>query len=463
MGDCRDKVFNDPVHGHIELDPLMVKFIDTPQFQRLRYIKQLGGAYYVYPGASHNRFEHSIGVCYLAGQMVESLKSKQKLDIDDKDVLCVKLAGLCHDLGHGPFSHLFEKVVKEFGIGDWSHEEQSLKMFDHLIAENDNVRKVMEEKLPGEDDKKFIKALIRGLETGKVATVEEHGRDQTKRFLFEIVANKRNGVDVDKFDYFARDCHHLGIPTSFDFRRYMKFVRVIEADGVLQICVRDKEVYNVYEMFHTRHMLHLRAYQHKTCSIVQEMIKEALIKANDHFEVPGTAGVKLSEVTSDLKAYTLLTDQVFQQIMSFPDPDGNLKEAKDILKRVEKRQLYKFVDQTLKPTEFDEETFCTKMPPGSGLTKKDIILMSATFDYGMKEDNPIDCMYFFRKDTPDVAEKIHREQVSKILPSTFRDVQIRVFCRKDDETSIKAAKSCFSAWSGDNDATTEQHLDTTQT
>ncbi|CAI8021447.1 Deoxynucleoside triphosphate triphosphohydrolase SAMHD1 [Geodia barretti] len=115
-----EKVFNDPVHGHIELHPLMVKFIDTPQFQRLRYIKQLGGAYYVFPGASHNRFEHSIGVGYLAGQMVESLKSKQpELGIDDKDVLCVKLAGLCHDLGHGPFSHLFEKAVKGLGIRGW--------------------------------------------------------------------------------------------------------------------------------------------------------------------------------------------------------------------------------------------------------------------------------------------------------------------------------------------------------
>lgn len=56
-----EKVFNDPIHGHIALHPLLVKVIDTPQFQRLRHIKQLGGVYYVFPGASHNRFEHSIG------------------------------------------------------------------------------------------------------------------------------------------------------------------------------------------------------------------------------------------------------------------------------------------------------------------------------------------------------------------------------------------------------------------
>uniref|UniRef100_A0A3P9DUK0 HD/PDEase domain-containing protein n=1 Tax=Maylandia zebra TaxID=106582 RepID=A0A3P9DUK0_9CICH len=102
-------VFNDPIHGHIELHPLLVKIIDTPQFQRLRNIKQLGGGYFVFPGASHNRFEHSIGVGHLAGELAKTLKLKQpELDISERDVLCVQIAGLCHDLGHGPFSHLFD-------------------------------------------------------------------------------------------------------------------------------------------------------------------------------------------------------------------------------------------------------------------------------------------------------------------------------------------------------------------
>ncbi|XP_039460261.1 deoxynucleoside triphosphate triphosphohydrolase SAMHD1-like [Oreochromis aureus] len=114
------KVFNDPIHGHIELHPLLVKIIDTPQFQRLRKIKQLGGGYYVFPGASHNRFEHSVGVGHLAGELVKALRAKQLEEleqepstdseslINDRDVLCVQIAGLCHDLGHGPFSHVFD-------------------------------------------------------------------------------------------------------------------------------------------------------------------------------------------------------------------------------------------------------------------------------------------------------------------------------------------------------------------
>ncbi|CAG6021537.1 unnamed protein product [Menidia menidia] len=77
----------------MELHPLLVKIIDTPQFQRLRDIKQLGGCYRVYPGASHNRFEHSIGVAYLAGELAKSLRSRQReLKIDDRDILCLQIA-----------------------------------------------------------------------------------------------------------------------------------------------------------------------------------------------------------------------------------------------------------------------------------------------------------------------------------------------------------------------------------
>uniref|UniRef100_A0A673M299 HD domain-containing protein n=1 Tax=Sinocyclocheilus rhinocerous TaxID=307959 RepID=A0A673M299_9TELE len=104
------KIFNDPIYGQIELDPPLIKIIDTPEFQRLRHIKQLGGAYLVYPGATHTRFEHSLGMAYLAGRMINILKEKQEdLGIDEKDVLCVQIAALCYNLGHGPFSHLYER------------------------------------------------------------------------------------------------------------------------------------------------------------------------------------------------------------------------------------------------------------------------------------------------------------------------------------------------------------------
>jgi deoxynucleoside triphosphate triphosphohydrolase SAMHD1 len=117
--DAAAKVFNDPVHGHYELHPLCVAVIDTPQFQRLRDLQQLGGVYLVFPGGSGRRFEHSLGVCHLAGQFLECLKRTQHLlaaedRFTDKDAICVQLAGLCHDMGHGILSHLFDsKFIPE--------------------------------------------------------------------------------------------------------------------------------------------------------------------------------------------------------------------------------------------------------------------------------------------------------------------------------------------------------------
>lgn len=121
------KLINDPIHGHIRLNQRCVEIIDTPQFQRLRDLKQLGTCYFVFPGASHNRLEHSIGilfcftclttntfagVCHLAGSLVERLRHIQpELGISDHDIDMVRVAGLCHDLGHGPFSHVFDNEV----------------------------------------------------------------------------------------------------------------------------------------------------------------------------------------------------------------------------------------------------------------------------------------------------------------------------------------------------------------
>ncbi|KAJ3586078.1 hypothetical protein NHX12_012479 [Muraenolepis orangiensis] len=161
-----NKVFNDPIHGHIEVHPLLIRIIDTPQFQRLRNIKQLGGVYFVFPGASHNRFEHSIGVGHLAGRLVQALSDRQpELLISHRDILCVKIAGLCHDLGHGPFSHMFDRIfIPKARPGvKWKHEIASLKMFDYLVEDNE-LKPVMEEHgLVLEEDLDFITELITGL------------------------------------------------------------------------------------------------------------------------------------------------------------------------------------------------------------------------------------------------------------------------------------------------------------
>ncbi|MCJ8731125.1 hypothetical protein PDJAM_G00195590, partial [Pangasius djambal] len=179
-------------------------------------------------------------------------------------------------------------------------------MFDHLVKEN-NLEPVMEEYGLSSTDLEFIKEQIAGPldSTASQDTWKYKGRPEEKSFLYEIVANKRTGIDVDKWDYFARDSYHLGIRNSSDHLRFLKFVRVCEVEGKKLICARDKEVHDLYDMFHTRHCLHRRAYQHKVTKIIEEMITEALVKADPYIKFKGTGGkmYKMSEAIDDMEAY----------------------------------------------------------------------------------------------------------------------------------------------------------------
>ncbi|KAE9388023.1 hypothetical protein BT96DRAFT_1004557 [Gymnopus androsaceus JB14] len=150
--------------GAVLITTMVAKFIDSPVFQRLRSIKQLGTTYYVWAGASHNRFGHCIAL----------QRSQPELRITDRDVQCVTLVGLCHDLGHGPWSHVWDGVFIPHVLPNskWTHEEGSEMMLDFLIAQ----KKIA---IPPKDVV-FIKALIAG----------DHDRCRTeKAFLFDIVAN----------------------------------------------------------------------------------------------------------------------------------------------------------------------------------------------------------------------------------------------------------------------------------
>ncbi|KAL1281477.1 hypothetical protein QQF64_000280 [Cirrhinus molitorella] len=447
-------IFNDPIHGHMELHPLLVKIIDTPQFQRLRHIKQLGGTYLVYPGASHNRFEHSLGVAYLAGCLVKTLHDNQpELKINNKDFLCVQIAGLCHDLG------LPDDIPEK-----WKHEQMSVLMFDDIVkslkAEDENVLKQH-----GLDDKdvSFIKELIEGAKTSAEWTYK--GRDEDKSFLYEIVANKQNGIDVDKWDYFTRDCHHLGIQNSFDHKRLLKFARVCEVNGRNHICFRDKEADNVYDMFRTRYTLHRQAYQHKIGYIIDNMLAEALVQADrDLREEKPEDMLKISEAIKTTEDYSKLTDEIFVQISS--STADNLREARDILNKIVRRKLPKFVGEarlTEKNKSKEELTKTWKTAvekykptdPTVSLNAEDFSVYVVDLDHGMKDKNPIEKVYFYSKRKPNEAFAIKDYQLSSFLPKRFNEELVRVYYKitdgnKEKEKKMEKAEKIFQIWCDSN-------------
>uniref|UniRef100_H0WHG6 Deoxynucleoside triphosphate triphosphohydrolase SAMHD1 n=1 Tax=Otolemur garnettii TaxID=30611 RepID=H0WHG6_OTOGA len=463
------KVINDPIHGHIELHPLLIRIIDTPQFQRLRYIKQLGGGYYVFPGASHNRFEHSLGVGYLAGCLVRALYEKQpELQITERDILCVQIAGLCHDLGHGPFSHMFDGRFIPLARPEvkWTHEQGSVEMFEHLINSN-GLKAVMQQYgLVPEEDICFIKEQITGPLESPVK------KNSLWIYMFSILYRSLKNVKIAAIIVVwrarARDSRSLSVKKK-EYNRFRTFNDVAPTYSLL-VCHHpfslscifsvNKEVGNLYDMFHTRNCLHRRAYQHKVGNIIDTMITDAFLKADPYIEITGAKGKKyhISTAIDDMEAFTKLTDNIFLEILYSADP--RLDAAREILKNIECRHLYKYVGETQPsgPERIKRENYeCLpkevadskpKVSLEAELKAEDFIVDVINMDYGMEDKNPIDHVRFYCKSDPSKAIRITKNQkkVSQLLPERFAEQLIRVYCKKTDEKSLYAAQQHFVQW-----------------
>ncbi|CAI9729853.1 Hypothetical predicted protein [Octopus vulgaris] len=243
--------------------------------------------------------------------MIRHLKQQDsRLEISDRDILCVEIAGLCHDLGHAPFSHAFQEIINEYrketGGKKWEHEDASCKMLQHLFKKNKHIEGELKS---GEID--FIKDLI----TGKPE------KSQRPKFLYQIVNNADYNIDVDKWDYLARDSHFLGIGTSFDHERMMKMSKVIDGE----ICYRDKTLKNFYDMFYSRYRLHNTAYQHKTVLLLNKLLGDVLKSAHKK--------LKIFDRVKDMEEFTYFTDSILEEILN-SEGNQDLKDAlKDIINR----------------------------------------------------------------------------------------------------------------------------------
>jgi len=446
-------LINDSVHGHIEVPEICMRIIDTNQFRRLSSIKQLGTSFYVYPCSKHTRWEHSLGVMHLAEKLIDELLKDFPDCCTRKDKICVMIGGLCHDLGHGPFSHLFESFMLEARPGcGYKHEQTSLDMFRYLLEENNLIPVFKELEDLDEIDITFIEELIYGaLEKNDGQLV---GRvEKEKQFLYQIVANKSTSIDVDKWDYYRRDNQAMNLGLTFDQGRFMQMSRLGTYRGQTVLAYESKSFDDVVRMFEDRARLHKNGYQHRVVKITDRMILDLLLAADKHIDIlKDKEGriIPLSEAHNDMFVFSKLKDEyLFEYIINKTEEKG-LTKAREICQRLNQRNLYKYLGcfyqkgKDLKPKlESIKKTLREKIAAEGKLLKPDdIVLCMKKVDCGDGNNNPVEKVPFVMDGRIQFYDS---KYVTESMSSIYYQ-EILFILRPQGDEVLKEAKELFKAW-----------------
>jgi len=285
----------DPIYGYVHITDLEKDLIDTRVVQRLRRLRQLAGAEYVYPGANHTRFEHSIGVMYLAGVLAESLP----VELSEEDVQMVRIAGLLHDVGHGPFSHIYESLSIKYL--EKTHED----LTRWIILESE-LADIL-------SDAGYSPQKISKLVTGDM-------REEGKLFLDQIISSS---VDVDKMDFIIRDSYHTGAEYGYvDIFRLIYTMDVL--NGNLSV---DLTALSSLEAFILARIESFKSiYFHKVARAVQIMLLKAMELAKD--EIPLVDFTNIDE-------YLSLDDYTVWSMLR------KVKKSNELIQKLERRELLK--------------------------------------------------------------------------------------------------------------------------
>ena len=279
------KSIKDPVHGYVEVDTTALTLLDSPLLQRLRYIRQLGFSYLVYPGANHTRFEHSLGTMHLAGVMC------RQLGVPEHDRLLIVTAALLHDIGHGPFSHSIEPVMEELTgrshhkIGDLLKSDALAPLLDDIGVDLDELGEVLAGDHP-------LSGII-------------HGE-----------------LDVDRMDYLLRDAHYTGVPYgTVDAQRLIRSTLISE-EGIV---IHESGINAAESLLIARTLMRPSVYFHHVSRIAETMFNYAVLCHLENKSPSEIAGMMFMDDVSCIHALRT----------------SDSCEAREFADRIFSRQLYK--------------------------------------------------------------------------------------------------------------------------
>ncbi|CAN5210160.1 hypothetical protein BH20GEM2_BH20GEM2_12810 [soil metagenome] len=250
------KTIRDPLWNTIRLDDVALRIIDAPEFQRLRHIRQLGLAYLVYPGATHSRFDHALGVYHLASRALRALDERgERHDVDPDERRLIPYAALLHDIGHYPFSHALEELEEEIPL----HHEALTGRFLQAPA---------------------IRGAVQELASDAPERIEELVRGRSASPLQGLVAGS---LDLDKIEYLRRDAFFCGVPYGeVDVDRLIDALTVVSdpATGAPEVGIREKGLSAVESLLFAKYQMFRNVYWHHAVRaatvLYKRLVQEAL-------------------------------------------------------------------------------------------------------------------------------------------------------------------------------------------
>ena len=326
----------------IKFNILIKKIIDHYAFQRLNKIRQLG----VLPlnskfiTADYTRYVHSIDCAYLGSIVAESLQKKHKL-ITDREVLCVICAALCHDLGHGAFSHTFDHLLNKLNINTENrhHEVRSMVLFEFIIRDLRETQKCTEEDMTDEE----IGLVQYFIDTKMYRKVIDPNLKQLPRYylgLEQIVNNAIHGFDIDKLDYITKDTIALRFDNTLTDRSndVIKFLkRCVIVEGTWRFHQIDEDIVSDYIL--RRSLFHSHGYVCKIIDPISTMLQDALELANCTLNFASCVEFKNEE---QIRNFCQLTDDYLIELI-LNSKNEKLSRAKELIENIiEEKNLYKF-------------------------------------------------------------------------------------------------------------------------
>jgi HD superfamily phosphohydrolase len=418
LTDFKKVYYSDPIYGTIAfdnpvIDSILLNIIDTIEFQRLRYITQLGFAHYVFPGATHNRYSHSLGVVYLTKRLLNILSAKEALPIhDNQDIIAVLSAALLHDIGHPPFSHAMESIL------NIKHE----KLGREIIAKSP-INKILES--AGTDMPKKVNEILLG-------TYE-------KQWLCSLISSL---LDMDRLDYLLRDSHYTGAKYGqIDVERILHSI-TIEKNKELGtiLCASYKGYYAVEEYLLSRHYMYTQVYYHKTIRGVELLFKNIFGRAKELYAKDNTSIVVIHDAIVGILKGALTSVSLIQlddslilaQIKCWSQSKDEI--LKELSARFINRKLFKcFYDGKVLPEDKEIEL----LEKIKGIYGKD----SVPFDYYYSEDT-VPTMEIYKKiGKADQEEKTEKTDIF-ILDEDLCLIPFRGY-RVEENIITKVADASF--------------------